>query len=160
MKNIFLDNITDRWFEQKLTHFEPGDIRTWKQRYFVNSDHYDVGTLNVWIWVLYEKITSRPTISFFLKIKEAQYSCLSGVKARLALHGYKVERWRNWVPNSMLWCSSLSTDSMAKAIQRRTSVCRVLNSLAASKLSLIWPLSGKSFVYMRSKNDGLLTTHS
>ncbi|XP_049884972.1 putative serine protease K12H4.7 [Pectinophora gossypiella] len=30
-----------QWFNQKLDHSSPSDIRTWKQRYFVNDSFYD-----------------------------------------------------------------------------------------------------------------------
>lgn len=30
-----------QWFTQKLDHFSPSEIRTWKQRYFVNDSFYD-----------------------------------------------------------------------------------------------------------------------
>ncbi|XP_032679651.1 putative serine protease K12H4.7 [Odontomachus brunneus] len=30
----------EQWFSQLLDHFNPIDIRVWKQRYFVNSDYY------------------------------------------------------------------------------------------------------------------------
>lgn len=30
----------DLWFEQRLDHFKPSDSRSWKQRYYLNADHY------------------------------------------------------------------------------------------------------------------------
>uniref|UniRef100_U5EW69 Putative thymus-specific serine protease n=1 Tax=Corethrella appendiculata TaxID=1370023 RepID=U5EW69_9DIPT len=30
----------DLWFEQYLDHFEPSNTQTWKQRYFVNDEHF------------------------------------------------------------------------------------------------------------------------
>ncbi|KAH8318461.1 hypothetical protein KR067_002148 [Drosophila pandora] len=30
----------DLWFEQRLDHFKPSDTRSWKQRYYLNADHY------------------------------------------------------------------------------------------------------------------------
>ncbi|XP_012256835.2 putative serine protease K12H4.7 [Athalia rosae] len=33
----------DQWFEQFLDHFNPTETRTWKQRYFVNSDFHKKG---------------------------------------------------------------------------------------------------------------------
>ncbi|VVD02762.1 unnamed protein product [Leptidea sinapis] len=34
-------NAPAKWFNQKLDHFTPTDMRTWKQRYFVNDSFYD-----------------------------------------------------------------------------------------------------------------------
>lgn len=31
------------WFEQKLDHFNPADIRTWKQKYYVNDTFHKPG---------------------------------------------------------------------------------------------------------------------
>ncbi|XP_011568992.3 putative serine protease K12H4.7 [Plutella xylostella] len=31
----------ERWMEQKLDHFSPTDLRTWKQRYFINDTFFD-----------------------------------------------------------------------------------------------------------------------
>ncbi|VVC45708.1 Alpha/Beta hydrolase fold,Peptidase S28 [Cinara cedri] len=38
-----LINFEDKWFQQKLDHFNPTETRTWKQRYQVNKNHYKKG---------------------------------------------------------------------------------------------------------------------
>ncbi|XP_001947565.2 putative serine protease K12H4.7 [Acyrthosiphon pisum] len=35
--------IEDKWFKQKVDHFNPSDTRTWKQRYHMNLQHYKHG---------------------------------------------------------------------------------------------------------------------
>lgn len=32
-----------QWFQQKLDHFNPSEVITWKQRYFVNDTNWDHG---------------------------------------------------------------------------------------------------------------------
>ncbi|XP_026819269.1 putative serine protease K12H4.7 [Rhopalosiphum maidis] len=36
-------NIDDNWIVQKLDHFNPNDKRMWKQRYYMNREHYKKG---------------------------------------------------------------------------------------------------------------------
>lgn len=33
----------DEWFEQMLDHFNPTNVRTWKQRFHTNKDYYEPG---------------------------------------------------------------------------------------------------------------------
>ncbi|XP_065160833.1 putative serine protease K12H4.7 [Atheta coriaria] len=35
------DHVSTEWFTQKLDHFQPNDLRAWKQRYYVNDEFYD-----------------------------------------------------------------------------------------------------------------------
>jgi len=41
MSNIPLRS--EKWFNQTLDHFKPGDSRTWLQRYWINWEHYQKG---------------------------------------------------------------------------------------------------------------------
>ena len=34
-------NVREEWFEQKLDHFDPTNLMTWKQRYFINDQRFN-----------------------------------------------------------------------------------------------------------------------
>lgn len=36
----------EQWFEQKLDHFDPTNLLTWKQRYFINDDMFNRSNTN------------------------------------------------------------------------------------------------------------------
>ena len=38
-----LHNVSELWFRQRLDHFKPTDLRTWRQRYFINDTFYKPG---------------------------------------------------------------------------------------------------------------------
>ena len=44
VSNEFLENAAlppENWFDQRLNHFDNADLRTWKQRYFVNATYFN-----------------------------------------------------------------------------------------------------------------------
>lgn len=36
---------TERWFNQKVDHYDPTNTATWKQRYYVNDTFFDGGSI-------------------------------------------------------------------------------------------------------------------
>lgn len=37
------NDVKEYWFEQRLDHFNPTNIKTWQQRYFINDTFYKPG---------------------------------------------------------------------------------------------------------------------
>lgn len=52
LKSIDLSSVpSEQWFNQRLNHFEESDLRTWKQRYWINSSHFDSNIGPVFIMI-------------------------------------------------------------------------------------------------------------